>query len=476
MSKIIREDIDQLNSILTVVVERPDYEPQFKSELKKYRDQAHLKGFRKGKVPMSAVRKMFGKGILAELVNDLFQKKLFEYIRDEDLNVVGQPLLADGQELLDFDAKQLGDFELKFDVGAVENFEIIGLEDDKYTLYKVEVPDETIQKDLENAQLRMGQFEEVEGPIGETDSVKLEVREMEGEALKEGGQEGSFTIMMDRVTHEETKAALLTKKNGASLKVNILELEDLGSNGVQPENKMDFVKKYYLGIDAEEEVTISPFFEATIIEVKRRVPAEMNEAFFQQMFPEGGVNSEEEAKDQIRKDYQKHYDNQAASLLYKEISDELVELNEIALPDDFLKRWLKTTNEKLTDTSIEHEYPKYAKQLKWSLIREKLIKNHELKVEHEAVLAKAKSEILRHVPYYQTDENYLNDIAHKFLEDPKQYNKYYDEAMSDQLLDAILEKLKFKEEVLSVEDFQSKLQAAVEESKSNAPDFAKEEE
>ena len=475
MSRIIREDIDSLNSVLTVVVEKNDYEPKFKSELKKYRDQAHLKGFRKGKVPMSAVRKMFGKGILAELVNDLFQKKLFEYIQNEKLNVVGQPLLSEGQEMLDFDIKDLGDFELKFDVGSVSEIEIQGLENDKYVMYKAEVPDDTIEKDLENARNRLGAPEEVDDNIQEKDMVKLEVKELDGTAVKEDGVSGTFTIMMERMENETTKSTFLSKKKGDTLNVNILELEELNANGVEPQDKMEFVKKYYLGLDPADEVSFDPEFEAHILEVKRSKPAEMDEDFFQKMFPEEAITSKSEAMEKIREDYNNFYEKQAGSLLYKEVSDELIEINDIQLPDEFLKRWLKSSNEKLSEKSIEEEYPKFAKQMKWTLLRDKMIKDFELKVEHDEVLDKAKGEILRYMPYSQTDENYLNEIANKFLEDPKQYNKYHDEVMSDLLVTTLLDKFTFKEEVVSIEDFQKKMEQAVEESKTIAPNFTEEE-
>ena len=175
---------------------------------------------------------------------------------------------------------------------------------------------------------------------------------------------------------------------------------------------------------------------------------------------------------QIRKDYENYYDKQSNSILYKELADQLTVENDFPLPDGFLKKWLKTTNEKSTEEKIEAEYSKFSTQLKWSLIRDKIVKSYEITAETAEILEKAKDEIRRYIPYYQTDESYLNDMAQKFIQEPQQYSKYYDDVVTDKLIVAIREKLSFKEEAVSSDDFKAILEKAVEEAKTSAPDFS----
>ena len=185
---------------------------------------------------------MFGKGILAELINDLFQKKLFEYINEEKLNVVGQPLLADGQEQLDFDVKDLGDFELKFELGQAPDFEVNGLEDDKFKIYKVSVAEEMIDEDLNNARLRLGTFDFPEEDIEDNDSVTFDAKELDGDEVKEDGLSGDFSIWLEKA-NEAFKETLLTKKKGDVIQANILELEDLGTNGASTRRQKGIYQK-----------------------------------------------------------------------------------------------------------------------------------------------------------------------------------------------------------------------------------------
>ena len=477
MPKVLREDVDSLNSILTVVVEKADYEPKFKSELNKHRDKAHLKGFRRGKTPMSAIKKMFGKGLLSEIINELFQKELFKYIDEEKLNILGQPLLADDQEQLDFDVKFLNDYELKFEIGLSPEFEVTGLDDADYPYYKVEIPDTVIEEQLTQTRERAGQMVHPEEDINEEDTLVLEAVELDGDTAKDDGITGNFNILMSRVVDEEARKQFLSSKKGDTLRVDIFKLEDLSSGQAAPADPVAFVKKYYLGLEDDDEREINPNFEITIADVMRRESAELNQAFFDMAFGPGKVTSEEEAKDYIRNDFQQHFGQQSDSLLYKTVIDDLIEKNALPLPDNFLKKWLKTTNENISERKVEEEYEKFARQMQWTLIRSKLADRFELKVEEGEIADKVKGSLLPYLGQMQNiDDGMLNQFVERTLNDPSQYSKYHEEVISDKLQEALKEAVSLREEVTEQDAFEKLMQEAQEDNAAKSPNFQEEEE
>jgi len=169
-------EVGTLHSRLTITLEQDDYKPTYDKELKKYSKQAQMKGFRKGKVPMSAIKKMYGRGILAEVID----KKIQETIQNEikDLSILGSPITSEEQEMLDFDIKDLQDYTFKFDIGLAPEIEVKGVSDqDKYEKYLVEVDDAMLEEGMMNMRKRMGTQEEIEAAVEEKDIVTLQITE-----------------------------------------------------------------------------------------------------------------------------------------------------------------------------------------------------------------------------------------------------------------------------------------------------------
>ncbi len=478
MPKVVKEDVDSLNSQLTITIEKSDYEPKFLQELKKYKNQAHLKGFRKGRTPMSAVRKMFGKGILSEIVNDLFQKTLYDYIKDEKLDVLGQPLLKEGQQPLEFDTKFLNDFQLQFELGLAPDIDIMGL-GKTITLpkYKIVVPDEIIEEDLENARLRLGDFSHPEEDIQEEDALELEVVELdESGSPKENGLESQFTVLVNDLS-EEYKTTILSKKKGEVLKVNLLELESAFAD-MEEDIRKQRVQSFYLQLDKDADIDFNPEFEATILDVRRRKKADLDNEFFTKFFgPDTEIEDEEGAKEQIKKDYEEMYDKQADSLLYKETLDKLQQLNEFPLPDDFLKNWLKQTDENISHKKLEEEYEKFAEQTRRSVLITKLRDQYELEASQEEIKEKAIESISEYGAYYLGgNESLIAQVAERSLSDPKQVNRYYEDVMREKLWEKLKEEINTEEKAISIDDFQDLMKNVQEAIEAGEPKFYDEEE
>ena len=467
MSKVSITDQDQQQSVITVTVEQTDYIDQYQTELKKYRNQAHLKGFRRGKTPLGVIKKMYGKGILAELVNKLFQEKLFEYINNEKLNIIGQPILVEGQPLLEFDPKSPENFELQFEIGQTNDFEVEGLDSSEaFEFLKVTVPNEDVENDLQNARQRFGEMTFPEDDIKEIDTLTFNVQQMENGEVKADGITASFPMPVDKIADDEVKALIITKKKGDQLPLNIFELEDFANKDMPADERENFVKRYYLRLNEDElEQAIDPVFMATIEDVRRLIPAEMDEAFFKNMFgEETDIVDEEGAKETISAQYQAQFDDQAKTLLMDRVVGALIEKTDITLPEVFLKKWILVNNEKANPEKVEDEFDKYRHQVKRSLIQTKLADQYEIEVSEEEVAQQVVANLQQYAYYLQIqDQNQLIDMARRTMQNPEEYQRHHDEVVQAKLKEVLFEKVAIQENEIDKPAFEEALNAFREE-------------
>ena len=198
---IEKKEIAPYHEEITVTIEKSDYEQDFKDQLRKYRREAALKGFRKGKTPMGVIKRMFGKSLLSDLVQKKIEESVNEYITNNERKTLGQPIPAEDQKIQELDINEFNDYSYKFELGYSPNFELAGLsKDHSFSKYKVEVPQEKIDEEIERLQTRMGEWEEIdEGGIEENDLVDFEAQEMEEGEFKPKGWETYFSVSMDRI-------------------------------------------------------------------------------------------------------------------------------------------------------------------------------------------------------------------------------------------------------------------------------------
>ncbi len=432
MSKVVREDNGNLSAILTLTIEKRDYEAKYKQALNAQRKKAHLRGFRKGKTPLAYIRKMYGQAILADVINDMLQNELTTYLQDEKLSILGQPLPAEDQEPLDFDVLQLNDFVFRFEIGLAPEFEVEGMsEDSSFERYAVQVDPEMVDKDMDQARKRLGERAEVENDIEANDMLTIDAEELteaDGE-LKENGWATTFDVLVDRIGNEELKNNVLTLKSGDSFAFNVMDIEK--------ESTEEYVRKYILKVEeADSEVEIGNDFRGTIKAVTRVMPAELNQEFFDKYFGEGKVSSEEEARNLIEEEIVKYYDRQSESLLFRDFQDTLLEKNPLELPDAFLKRWLEASNENTTAEQIEQEYDNFAKNLQWSLLRNKIARKAEITISDDEIFEGFKDRVRNYFQGYG-DELVILNTANRLMEDEGQVDQMYQELMGDKLFEYI---------------------------------------
>lgn len=430
MPNVVREEIDSLNSVLTITLEKAEVENKLKSELNKYKDKAQMKGFRKGKTPEGMLRKLYGKGLLADIVNESLQRELYQHITENKLEVLGQPIPSENHPEIDLDPIQVSDYTFKFDVALAPEFEIKGIDaSDVYSKYKVEISDERVEEELLKARKRFGKRIVSEAEIQEEDMVKLQIAELDGDAVKEDGLSNSFSLLLANA-EDAAKATLLSQKVGDTLHLNLFELEK--------DRDEDFVRRYFLGLDKEDEREVAnPVFQVTIEEASRVEPAEMGEEFYNTYFGEGRVTSEEEAREAIRLDYGQYFDQQANALLFRDMQEKLLELNQLPLPDAFLKRWLLTSSENPNPEAIEKGYESFARSLQWSLIRNKAARLFGIQVTEDDLKNYFANRVLSYFGGQLNDMNLISGMVDRLMQDEKQVDQAGDEVLLDKLQTAI---------------------------------------
>lgn len=446
--KIEKKEIDSLNAKMVVKIEPADYEQKYKSSLQDYRKKTNIKGFRKGKTPLGFIKKLYGKAILADVVNDTLQQAVVNYLTEEKIDFLGQPLPAEDQQPIDFESGDGEDFEFIFDLGLAPDFDLKLDEGKKFTRYKVEIPDKIVRDEIDLMRRRMGSQDLATEDIQEKDILLLSAKELQEGQVKEESHENEFTIMVELIADEKLKKEVLKKKVGDTFRFDIYSLEK--------DRDEKYVRKYFLGLGDDEEKEVGNEFEAEIKEVRRIMPAELNEEFFNQAFGNKDIQSEADAMDAIRKDISAHYEKQEDAILYKEIQNFLMSAHSLDLPDSFLRRWLAFNDENVSEGEIEENFEGFQKDLSWRLIKNKVAQKFGIKVEESEIVEEAQRRIKSYLGAYQ-DAALIQSLQQRILGDRQQVEKIAEEIEANKMFATLVEQYETKEKKISLDDFRDKV-------------------
>lgn len=453
MSQVVRKDIDNLNAELTVTIEKKDYEPKFLEELKKYRQQASMKGFRKGKTPLSVLKKMYGNSVLSNIVYDILNKELDTFLKEEKLAILGQPIPSEDTPEVSIDVKSMDDMVFKFDLGLAPDLEIKGFnKNKKFTRYVPTVSDDKIQTDIDTALKQLGERTPATEDIQEGDSLSVSVNELDGKKVKEDGLSSKFTVLVEKLT-KKAKKNILAKKAGDTLKVDIFDLEDGLDEAA--------VKKYFLNLE-DENAEVGKDFNLTIDEVTRVTPMEFNEDFFNKYFGENVVADENEAKEKFKEPILNHYKNHSEALLFRDFQDHLMDKNEIELPEEFLRRWLLMSNEELTEEQLDGEFDAFKENLKWDIIKGKIVRENDIEITSEEIVANAQGKIMGYFGGQPLPPDMMKDMTDRMLTDQNSLRQIQDEVVSNKLYDVLETKFSYNEKEVTTEKMDEIIEKARE--------------
>ncbi|HNL37758.1 MAG: trigger factor [Saprospiraceae bacterium] len=436
-----RKDLDATSALITVTVQRDELKPKVDAELKRFRQRAAIKGFRQGQAPMDYIKRMYGNALFADTLNDMMAQELYEYLRQSGLDVLGQPMPTENPQNFSHHINNPDtEYSVEYEVGFVQPFEVKGLDKNQvYERYAIADLDQLADSDLDNARQRVGKRTHPENDIQENDIVNIAAQE-------EGGDYAtSITLFVKDLTDEAFKAELLTKKKGDTVRFNARELEN------RHEEKM--YRKYILNLEESDDRKVGDWFGGVIEEVSRVGKAELDEEFFSSYFG-GAVSNETEARDQIKKGIAQFYEVRANALVMRDMQARLLELNPVELPERFLRRWLLATNrDTLTPDSIEREFPAFAENLRWSLIRDNLKVRFGIEIGEEEIRAEYGRRIRG---YFQFDlpENILADYTNRMMKNEKDVEKVKSDLEYDKLFDAMREAVTLSDKPIPSAEFQ----------------------
>jgi trigger factor len=444
---IQEEKIDALNAQLKVEVKLDDYMPKVEDAIKRYRKSVSMKGFRKGMVPPGLVKKMYGPQIMAESINEILSDSVNNYLKENELDILGYPIPKEDQDL-NFDIHSAGDFDFIYELGLSPKFEIGSLSNKtKFEKDVVDVDDKMVDEEIENLRKRYGQPGQAE-EVQDDDILKIRLEQLgeDGQPLEEGiSNETTVNLRMikDKVQKEVKKL-----KKGESLTNEITKIF---------EREPAEIAKHLLDTD-EETMNAGPKdYRMTIVEITRIQQAEMNEAFFQNVLGKEDIKDEKAFREGIREEISKYYDQQADQRLINEIAEQFIEKTEIPLPEEFLKKWIKVSNEKeITVEELEKDFPNFTKNLRWSLIVNKIAKDNDIKVEQEELIERTRGVVMNQLyqyGLYNAEPEQVEQLVGRYMQDRDHLSKMRDSLMEEKVFDVIKDQVTIKDKKVSLDQF-----------------------
>jgi len=441
------QNVDKVSALLTVNIEKADYQEKVEKVLKKYRQQANIPGFRKGMVPMSLIKKQFGKSVMAEEVDKLMQEKVNEYIRENKVNMLGMPLPNEEKmQVIDFDTQE--NFEFVFDIALAPEFNAEVTEQDAIDFYTITVSDEMVNSQVDMYAQRAAKYEKVE-EYADRDMVKGLLAELdENGNTKEGGIQVEGAVMMPSyMKNDEQKAIFATAKVNDVLVFN--------PNAAFEGNEAELSS--LLKIKREEVAEMKSNFSFQVEEITRAVPAALDQALFDQVFGEGAVSSEEEFRGKIKEGIAAQF---MADSNYKFLLDArtylMNKVGKLEFPDALLKKIMLLNNEDKGESFVEENYEKSLEELTWHLIKEQLTEAFGIKVEQADVLEMAKENTRMQFAQYgmmSIPEEMLENYAKEMLKKKETVEGLVNRAIESKLAAALKGKVTLNNKEVSMEEF-----------------------
>ena len=432
---ITKENIDALNAVVKVEISAADYQEKVATILQDYRKKADIPGFRKGQVPMGMVKKQYGKSIMIDEVNKLLQESLNNFLTEEKLDILGNPLPR-MQDDFNWDKE---DYSFEFELGLAPQFDVKLDEKKKITQYNIIADKELLEKEVENIQKRYGKIiskEVVEKGVNITGTFVNEEKEINKKS----------TIELASVKGKANQKKLIGKKVGDVVELNTKGLFDddhklMGALGVDH--------------DAIHGLEIDVIF--TIEEVNITELGEVNQELFDKVFGPDVVKSKEELVAKIKEDAEKQFQTQADQQLLNDVTEYLVENTKFDLPTEFLKKWLAVAGENpMTPEQASEEFDKSEKGLRYQLIEGKVLKDSGIKLDFPELQEFTKGFVKTQMAQYgqlNPEEKELNDIVQRVLSNQDEAKRLQEQLVSQKLLNFYKDNITFKVKEMNYEAF-----------------------
>jgi trigger factor len=426
---ITQEKINDLNAVVKIKISPEDYTEKVDKSIKEQAKKSTLPGFRKGMVPAAHIKKMYGRSILVEEINNMLSESLNKYLTDNKVEILGQPLpVMDTTKEFKWDGTDEFEFDYELGLAPAVNLEITAA--NKFTQYNVKADEETLASRIKNIRRSYGKMTNPE-VSADDDVLYAELAQLSPDgSVFEGGITSTGSIRLDLVKDEEILKSLTGRK-----KDDVFELD------VQKafENNEVVIAKL-LNIGEEEAKDLKSKFQVTVKNVNRLEEADLNQEFFDKIFGEGVVTDEAGFTAKITEEIEGMFKQDADRKLQNDMYTQLLESVDMELPDEFLRKWLKATNEKLSDAELSEGYDDFAKNLRWTLIENKIIKDNSIEIKYEDVFETAKQRLDAQFRMYSPapmPEDQLAEYTATFLKEKDNGNRIFEEVKAIKVFEYI---------------------------------------
>lgn len=443
---ITRTNNDALSAVITLNVVKDDYEPKVEKALKDYRKKAVINGFRPGMAPMGMVSKMYRKPLLLEEINKLIEESLKNYIADNDLKILGEPLPLENQETIDFDSQS--DFNFAFEIGLSPEFNIEPGKNDVLPYYLISLSDEMVEKSKESYSKRYGSFVNTTEITG-NEMLKGEIEQITGfnESEDEKIKISDSSIFLDIMKDEKEKEKFLGKQHGDEIE---FDLRTAFPN--------DYEISSILKIEKEYAPSINGIFKFKIQSIAKFANAEYNKELFDKIYgSDNTISTEEEFNEKIKEEIRTSFLENSEYRLLVDTKQFYTNKLGLKIPESFLKRWLLAVNEgKLEAEQLENEFPSFVKDLQWQLIRDRIMSQFEIKIENEDIIQKAKRVAMDQFRNYGINnipDEHLERYAVDMLKNENEVRRLVDLIRDEKAVNAIKEKVTLSEKLVTLDEF-----------------------
>lgn len=441
------QNIDKVSALLTVKVEKADYQEKVDKAMKNLRQKAQMPGFRKGMVPMSLVKKMYGHSVVAEEVNKILQEAIYGYIKDNNVNMLGEPLPnEEKQQEIDFDTME--EFEFTFDIALAPEFKAEVATSDKVDYYTIDVTDEMVENQIKAYTQRNGKYDQVD-VYQENDMLKGLIAQLdENGNTKENGIQVEGAVMMPSYMKNDDQKAIF-----ANTKVN--DVLVFNPHTAYEGNAAEMAS--LLKIDKEIAGDVKDNFSFQVEEITRFVPGDLTQEIFDQVFGEGVVKSEEEFRAKVKENVAAQFVADSDYKFLIDVRKVLMEkVGKLEFSDTLLKRVMLLNNKEKGEEFVAENYENSIEELTWHLIKEQLVEANDIKVEQDDVLKMAKETTKAQFAQYgmlSVPEDLLENYAQEMLKKKESVNNLVNRSVEVKLAAALKAQVTLENKTVSIEEF-----------------------
>ncbi len=461
MATITKENIGLLHEKLSVKLEKKDYLPSFEKSLKDYSKKANIPGFRKGMVPAGLIKKMYGPSLFTDEVLRSVDRELVSFLQNDKVEIFAQPLPFE-TDIRQLDVNNPADYTFHFEIGMKPEFELPDLAKAKITEYKIIVTDEMINSELTRLQNRYGNMKD-ETTVNSDDNVLnvlfTEVNENADPVENGATKENSLLVSYFK---EDFRSQLTGKTVNDYVVVQLDKAFD--------DKELEFIMND-LGLDKNDPAAKQKHFKIQITKIGLLEKKELNEEFFNQLYPEQDVKTEADFRNKIKEEIGAYWKGQVRNQIHDQVFHQLVDTTSISFPESFLKKWIKTQGENAegeqgpakSDEEVEKEFPAFLNQLKWTLISDKIVKENGIDVTPDEIRNFAQQQLFSYMGGMggASSENqpWMTDYIEKMMKDRKYVEDSYNRIQTQKIFEWTETKLKPEEKEIAAEEFTKMVEA-----------------